>query len=746
MSYDTLVAKTSSIIYKPGIASSGLTVETWAEVMDFVAFRQGAVTIFVDDSVVSPAPVPAGTYDLANVTLTSNPALGLTTGGVALGIGNGVVLQNLSRVTGALFIEANSNAPVVQDASVYLFLEESSVIRNTGTAPFFHVAAGQSLQLSLLEGSYVQGAVGAPIVQVDAGATAAGFILGNFAFIDADSLAGAGTISVVITSTSGNFDPFEQPAATALQFSDYSNNNIVFRPGAPSDGIFVQTWEEVKAFVTLKYGACILYVDDSLTAGAGAHVPGASGVTDGFGRLEIRPYRQDGNGTFLIVDDGATLKGLYRIAGWIGLFADTQGAVPAFDWDYSAGGSGAAAVPTFFIEEEATIGNLPTATQPAVVVPGGNGLAWNFDSRGNIELLAPGAVFLVQLTAAPATIFAIHAESGQICSGGSFPNVATGGAGTSIVFQFDSSTLSLSPVTPNFVAGTIIREQTDTHAVEMTFLASANNVLAALQTPTPTTLRALPDAGTIRIGIEGFGGTGGGGGGGAGDPAGIPGSGGGASGGCQYQTGSFSFDLSHRLDVTVGPAGLPGAGGISPGGFGTDGTDGSASFALDFTSNIVLAAMNGSSGGTAAVAGPPNGGKGGTTYPGAHVTHTAADAATSGQGFIASGGAGGAFAGDGATGQDSLLSFNHPGGGANVWSGGAGGSGVAGGGGGGGGGQGPFADGGAGGASGDPGAPGNLSPPNSGAGAGGGGGGVTLNGGPGGAGALGWVKLSFLAP
>ncbi len=62
--------------------------------------------------------------------------------------------------------------------------------------------------------------------------------LGNFAFIDADSLAGAGTISVVITSTSGNFDPFEQPAATALQFSDYSNNNIVFRPGAPSDGIF----------------------------------------------------------------------------------------------------------------------------------------------------------------------------------------------------------------------------------------------------------------------------------------------------------------------------------------------------------------------------------------------------------------------------------------------------------------------------------------------------------------------------
>ena len=761
-----------AIIYKPGVPSAGDHVATWPEVQTFVTATDGKCIVYVDDSVVSPALVPGAT-GITNLfgRTEFRPWVEDSLVSTILQVEPGATLDNLYALNGMeLRLNAQNATPSLDFSQApnggFFYLLNEATLSNAATAtqPGIVLAANRGLGIQLQEQSLINlNAPAVPLIHLVAATSSlsvVGISAGPFpqsipvGFVD-----GLGGLSLIYARRHGERfpAPWVPPAQPGLPggyqaiFSDADPQHIeavVYKPGTPSSGEHVETWAEVQKVIAAaaSTGKCIVYVDDSLTAGAGALVPGASGVTDGFGRLEIRPYRQDGNGTFLIVEDGATLKGLYRIAGWIGLFADTQGAVPAFDWDYSAGGGGAAAIPTFFIEEEATIGNTATATQPAVVVPGGNGLAWNFDSRGGIALFAPGAVFLVQLTAAPNTIFAVHAESGQICEGGSFANVATGGAGTTIIFQFDSSTLSLSPVTPNLVAGTLIREQTDTHAVEMTFLASANNVLAALQTPTMTTLRALPDQGLLPVQIEGFGGVGGGAGGQAGAPAGSPGSGAGASGGCQYQTGSFLFDLSHRLDVVVGPAGVAGNGGISPSGFGTDGTDGGPSYALDFTSNIVLAALNGSSGGTAAVAGPPNGGKGGATYPNAHIPHSAADALTAGAGFIASGGAGGAIGGDGGAGQNSLLSFNHPFGAVNVWTGGAGGSGAAGGGGGGGGGQGPFDNGAAGGASGDPAGAGTASSANSGAGAGGGGGGITLDGGPGGAGSLGRVKLKFAVP
>ena len=532
--------------------------------------------------------------------------------------------------------------------------------------------------------------------------------------------------------------------------------SIVFQPGGVAGGLVVTDWEKVQEFVALRKGACTLYVDDSFTAGAGALVPGASGITDGFGRLEIRPYRQDGNGVFLLVGDGATLKGLYRIAGTIGIFADTQGVIPAFDWDYSAGGSGAGAVPVFYIEDEAMVGNLPTATAPAVVVPAGNQLAWNFSTYGGVFLLS--AAFLVEMTAAPSTLFGVHAENAFILSGGSLTNFVTGGAGTTFLFQFDSSTTSLSTITPTIVAAATIREQTDSHVVEMTFSASTTNVLAALQTPSATTLRALPLTGLLPVHTEGFGGTGGGGGGGGGD-AGVPGGGGGGSGGALYQRASITVDLSHRLDITVGAAGAAGAAG-APTLAGGNGSDGASSFALDFDSNVLLASFFGSTGGEGGNSATINNYRhGGASYPGTWIQSLPAESGPAdpaikyGMGFLGAGGKGAPLTGfgiqSGAAGQGNGPSLNVPGGGSTIWAPGGGGAGGATSNGGGGGGAGIFANGGVGGAeTAGAGNPGGSAVANSGAGAGGGAGGVgnTDAGGAGGAGSDGWVKLTFVAP
>ncbi|MFI5299993.1 MAG: hypothetical protein ACHREM_18040, partial [Polyangiales bacterium] len=116
--------------------------------------------------------------------------------------------------------------------------------------------------------------------------------------------------------------------------------------------------------------------------------------------------------------------------------------------------------------------------------------------------------------------------------------------------------------------------------IEMVFAVAGPslNVLGPLQAA-----GVLPAAGTLRITIEGFGGTGGAGGGQGGAAGPTPGIGGGASGAVQYSTGSFDFNLADTLDIIVGAGGAFGAAGVAAGGAGGDGGDGLPSYALQHT-------------------------------------------------------------------------------------------------------------------------------------------------------------------
>ncbi|MFI4978306.1 MAG: DUF2190 family protein [Solirubrobacterales bacterium] len=215
---------------------------------------------------------------------------------------------------------------------------------------------------------------------------------------------------------------------------------IIYKPGTPSTADHVATWPEVQAFIGVTDGKCIVYVDDSIVSPA--LVPGATGLTNGLGRVEIRPYREDFfNFTTLVVQDGATLKGLFRLAGTIDLLSDCKSATPSFDWDYTPNVVGTPE-PMFFVQEAATIGTTATATHPAMVIPPASLFTLQLDTNGAVFVqgasplvrVSAGAVFTGNLFGA----FLLGLASGPI------PATWVDGPGQSML-QFDSATLGFSP-------------------------------------------------------------------------------------------------------------------------------------------------------------------------------------------------------------------------------------------------------------------------------------------------------------
>jgi hypothetical protein len=107
MSFDTILAKSPSIIYQPGGAPSGITVTTWAEVQAFISLRQGACTVIVDDS-IAPAHVPAAsgvTNCFGRVVIA--PALPKSSTPNTLIVDSGAQLQDLGSIEGPVALALN---------------------------------------------------------------------------------------------------------------------------------------------------------------------------------------------------------------------------------------------------------------------------------------------------------------------------------------------------------------------------------------------------------------------------------------------------------------------------------------------------------------------------------------------------------------------------------------------------------------------------------------------------------------
>jgi hypothetical protein len=81
--------------------------------------------------------------------------------------------------------------------------------------------------------------------------------------------------------------------------------SIIYQPGGVAGGLVVTSWSQVQKYITARQGACIVYIDDSITSPA--PIPSATGVTECFGRVELRPFEEDSiNFVTLQIENGAT--------------------------------------------------------------------------------------------------------------------------------------------------------------------------------------------------------------------------------------------------------------------------------------------------------------------------------------------------------------------------------------------------------------------------------------------------------
>ncbi len=174
MSYDQIIARSPSIIYRPGGTTAGLVVTTWAQVQQFIATREGTVIVYVDDSIVSPALVPgaSGVTDCEGRVIIM-PALADAVLFSVLQIEPGATLQDLYKVAGMELRcnpqNATRSLTFTSPNGGFLFISDGAMISNAATAtqPAFDAAAGKFTTLDLTgESLLLLNAPAVPLVNV----------------------------------------------------------------------------------------------------------------------------------------------------------------------------------------------------------------------------------------------------------------------------------------------------------------------------------------------------------------------------------------------------------------------------------------------------------------------------------------------------------------------------------------------------------------------------------------------------
>lgn len=144
MSHDAIIARSTYIIYQPGGTASDVTVTTWAAVQKFIAARQGSVTVYIDDTFASPAPVPAGTTDCEG-RVTFESAFGQIAPQPQLSLADNAVLLNPAGFS--LFLHViclGASQPNLQLTSGRVIVVQlGAKIDNQGSQPVVSLAAHQ---------------------------------------------------------------------------------------------------------------------------------------------------------------------------------------------------------------------------------------------------------------------------------------------------------------------------------------------------------------------------------------------------------------------------------------------------------------------------------------------------------------------------------------------------------------------------------------------------------------------------
>ncbi len=523
VSYDAILARSPFIIYQPGGTASGLIVTSWSQVQKFIAARQGACTVYVDDSIVSPALVPGATGITEGFgRLILDVYAGDSDAFSVLQIEDGATISNLSllnvlelrcntqsatpslswsatpnggylRVTG---IAKLSNAATATQPSVVipvgkdLFLDmyDSFLSMHNPAVPFFSIAAGSTLEFNSYHSVVPVGFASGPgnVGLVYDNVTAFSFspsgvvptlpaLTGSYTFLNDDSVWVTQVLDPVSMSapTVGDVPAYNADGTwhavpfTSLQAGAQS---FVFRPGAVSPAAPVYaTWTTLyAAAVTGTQGLVEIAVDDSL---------GPANVDPGTWDLQQRvvltsfDQHEIPSTSKLIVPNGSTLKDLREIQGF--LTVETHSTTTSnltFTPDRA-----------ITLHDGGVISNIGTA--PVITLAANQFFVIVFAEDSLFSNTGAGTGSLVDLSAAGAQAVLFSVTGG----GYNTDNIVTGVVGTSITLQYDATIGSL-PTNPGF-AGTTTQSVLDSAP----FVAYAPAVPANWPVPPTQVAQALDE-------------------------------------------------------------------------------------------------------------------------------------------------------------------------------------------------------------------------------------------------------------
>jgi hypothetical protein len=211
---------------------------------------------------------------------------------------------------------------------------------------------------------------------------------------------------------------------------------IIYRPGGSAGGLVVTSWVQVQKFIAARQGAAIVYVDDSMISPA--LVPAVTGVTECFGRVELRPFQIDSvNFSVLEIQDGATLSNLYQVTD-LELRMNSQSATPSLTWSGTPNGG------FLMLWQFGFLSQATAATRPGIVVPVGTELLISADFGSfvagegfNNPVVPPIAV------PAGATLTITATNSSDV-----FPNFASGAGGVTLEYDDSSESFFFPVATP----------------------------------------------------------------------------------------------------------------------------------------------------------------------------------------------------------------------------------------------------------------------------------------------------------
>ena len=142
----------NTAVYKPGGVDEGNVYSTWDAALEALEPVAGPKTVFVDDSIQSPAPVPSGSYDLTNTKLEGNSAAVAFTS--ILQFEDGAVVHQLDGILD-LVVYTDSASPVLtfSGTNVAFQIITSTVQPLDGGAPFFQALPYSSVFTILTKNS-----------------------------------------------------------------------------------------------------------------------------------------------------------------------------------------------------------------------------------------------------------------------------------------------------------------------------------------------------------------------------------------------------------------------------------------------------------------------------------------------------------------------------------------------------------------------------------------------------------------